>query len=77
MVWTAFWQTAMPIVAFEQYESKAYLDYYNVSVKPPGGATNKDHYTKQVFVWQQIMFVTTAVWGPMLFLGMLSLSDLI
>ena len=31
MVWTALWQWAVPMIAFEQYESKAYLDYYDVS----------------------------------------------
>ena len=52
MVWTALWQWAVPMIAFEQYESKAYLDYYNVSAKPSGGATNKDHYTRLVMAWE-------------------------
>ena len=77
MVWTALWQWAVPMIAFEQYESKAYLDYYDVSEKPAGGASNKDHYTRLVMAWEQVMFVNTALWGPMFIFGILSLSDLI
>ena len=62
-------------------ETKAYMVYYNVDDKPADdeseSAKSRDHYTRQVAAWEEIMFVNAAIWGPMFGFGILSLSDLI
>ena len=77
MVWSALWQWSFPMIAYNINETKAYLDYYKVDEKPAEGATNTDHFTMNVEAWEEIMFVNTALWGPMFSFGILSLSGLL
>ena len=51
------------------------MDYYNVDEKPANVST-RDHYTREVEAWEEIVYLNSAVWGPMFGFGILSLSDL-
>ena len=52
------------------------MDYYNVDEKPANVST-RDHYTREVEAWEEIVYLNSAIWGPMFGFGILSLSDLI
>ena len=50
------------------------MDYYNVDEKPANVST-RDHYTRGVEAWEEIVYLNSAVWGPMF--GFVSFRSLI
>ena len=73
MVWSALWQTAVPAIAFNLVELKAWDDAQKKLTLV--ARTERNHFTDKVTAWERIMYGSTAVWGPMFLLGMVSLSD--
>jgi len=76
MVWTSLWQGLAPYAVFTAIEKFAYEDHHG-QPKDENSPDNEDHYTKIVEAWSMISNINTVVWGPMVALGVLSLSDLI
>ena len=74
------WQSFTPYLVYDTLEKKAYADYYG-ETKPVtgefGGYVGSEHFTKEVINWQFLMFLNAAIWGPMWFFGMFSLSEML
>lgn len=55
-------------------EKKAYWDHFGTG-KTSSSAETKVHYTPEVAAWEVIMYMTSAIWGPMLFFSFFAMSD--
>lgn len=70
------WKIIEPAIIYETFETLAYEDYFGTP-QDDDSAETTDHYTERVTTWENIMNLNIIVWGPMLSLGMLALSDVL
>ena len=69
----SLFQFLAPIAIFTELEQKAYLDHFG-SEKTSSSAETTVHYTDEVSAWETIMYMSSAIYGTMLFFGMFSMS---
>ena len=77
MTWTSAILWSFPVVIFSEIEQKAYYDHYDEEWEKGATYSGEEyHYTYEVAQWKKIMYMFSAIWGPMTIFGMLSLSNM-
>ena len=83
LTWTSLGQVLLTTFAYTLLDNKAYRTFHGDSKtrerlwSDPFNFFDTDHMTYETERWRNVALTTTATWLPMLFFGMVGLSDIL